>query len=713
MSGSFSFLAGCVQPTAILPLIGAALSLPDDANGGILDQIAKAIAQDGDALLVLDNFEQLVADGREVIASLLSRAGAITCLVTSRRALALPGEREIPVAPLPIPAETSSDQAAAQSPSVRLFLNRAEAVRPGFRLTAENRADVIAICRQLEGLPLAIELAASRVRVLGVEQIRERLVERFALLVDRFAAKDERHRSLKATLEWSDQLLSAADRRFFARLGVFQGGFTLEAATEIATEDSDSSEALDRLEQLRVDSLLSVVETETGLRFRMLETVREFALERLTPQERERLRERHARYFQALAERADLMLVGEDSCRTARMLDGERENLNAALEWARHADPAMELEIVVALRTYYMVTSRLSEGTAALERGIETNRQRGVEAFVLGKALLALGLLRCYQEDFRAAEAPLQEAHALLEQVGDVGHAAIAYGFMAWPLVYWERYGEAMERLEFGRGVFRALGLFWSEGAALNLMGYVARCQGDLVTARKYMQNSVEAFARLGEVPSSGYGPLGLARIDWLEGEYDAARSGYAEALRISPGRRSFAARALRWRGWADWQSLPASTFVARTCWPPRNRFERTSDCRRMLPTTKPPKPPCRRFAASSPKHCCATRGRAAAACCWTRPANTLSSKPGSRTTQFACAALSRPVQHNHRGRNLVVAFEVDGYAMLNGADVLAAALHGERADGVVDDRQLHIGVACARLRPNDPHVAFGLAGPG
>ena len=309
-------LADLSDARLIPAAIAEALALPRADDAEPLGQIVAALAGLPPALLILDNFEHLVERGAPLILALLTRLPALTCLVTSRRRLSLPGERECPVPPLSVPPLFLPDAPetpalVAQAAGVQLFVDRAQATRPDFQLTRGNAAAVAALCRSLEGIPLAIELVAARAMALTPAQMNARLVQRFELLTSRREDKENRHRSLWAALAWSYDLIPPPLRRFFAGLSVFRGGCTAEAAQAVCEEPS----ALECLTQLRERSLVIVEHEGAEPRFRLLETLREFAGEQLTEGHRERLRARHEEWFLGLAEESRSALRGPDQAR--------------------------------------------------------------------------------------------------------------------------------------------------------------------------------------------------------------------------------------------------------------------------------------------------------------------------------------------------------------------------------------------------------------
>ena len=315
-------------PAAIADAL--ALARADDVEP--LDQVVAALSELRPALLVLDNFEHLVKRGAPLVLSLLTRLPSLTCLVTSRRRLLLPGEREYPVSPLPVPPLGLLDapETPDQVTSVQLFVDRAQAARPDFQLTRGNAAAVAALCRNLEGIPLAIELVAARAMALSPAQMNERLAQRFEVPSSRGGDEEDHYRSLWAALAWSYELLSPSLQRFFRGLSIFQGGCTVEAAQAVCTEPR----ALEFLTQLRERSLVMVDHDGAAPRFRLLETLREFAGEQLSEGERAGLRARHGDYFMAQAEASRAALCGPEQAHWLERLEADNDNLRAALDAA-------------------------------------------------------------------------------------------------------------------------------------------------------------------------------------------------------------------------------------------------------------------------------------------------------------------------------------------------------------------------------------------
>ncbi len=353
----------------------AVMRLPAAPATEPLDQVVEALGRQP-ALLVLDNFEQLVGDGARIVRDLLERAPTLRCIVTSRQRLDISGEREFQVLPLPRPEGGNGARWAPERltlfESVQLFIDRAQTVKPDFQVTNANAPYVAELCERLEGIPLAIELAAARAQVLTPAQMLQQLARRYDFLVSRKRDAPERQRTLRSAVDWSYQLLSPELQRFWTRLSVFRGGWTLEAAEAVCgasgvmervpakraasggagargaaggnperpesntptlhhSTTPSAPDALDQLAQLRECSLVQTEETEEAVRFRMLETLREYAAEQLRPEEREPVRMSHADYFVRLAEEAESQLRGPEQADWLRRLDRERLNFREAL----------------------------------------------------------------------------------------------------------------------------------------------------------------------------------------------------------------------------------------------------------------------------------------------------------------------------------------------------------------------------------------------
>jgi predicted ATPase len=354
---------------------------------------------------------------------LIEHAESLKVLVTSRVALRLVPEHVLEVPPLALPESGARDpETLARAEAVALFCDRARAVAPGFRLTHENAEQVAEVCRRLDGLPLALELAAARTNVLSAQAMLARMDRRLGLLTGGARDRPERQRTLRATIDWSHHLLGELERVLFRRLAVFAGGCTVEAATSVCGLGED--DIIDGLAALVENSLLprSKEPGEPELRFTMLETIREYALERLQESgEAERLRSRHAEYFTDLAEIAYARRLDEEAAWSAR-LETEVENLRAALGFLRSIDAARYLRLAGALAWFWSAHSHIREGREWLATAIE----RGDRGAHLARALAGDGVLACAEGDWEASFDRLARSALHWQELGDERERAMA-----------------------------------------------------------------------------------------------------------------------------------------------------------------------------------------------------------------------------------------------------------------------------------------------
>ncbi len=655
----------------VVQAIHDSLRLPKPAGVDGMQQVVEALGRQP-ALLLLDSFEQLVQDGAALVRTLLEHAPALTCLVTSRQRLDIAGEQVFPVPPLPIPAAIDSPKRrpATSGPepseligcdSVRLFVDRAQAVRPDFQVTRSNAGAVATICERLEGIPLAIELAAARIQALTPAQMVAHLAPRtdsqvsqpdeiapaagpqsgrFDLLVTRRRDAPARHRSLWAAMDWSYQLLSPELRRFFASLSVFRGGWTVEAASAIADcglriadcpEEAGRSgqpergeaaprsqsairppvdplrgcprvpaqsamDTLDALEQLRECSLILAEEVGSPpeIRFRMLDTLREYAAGRLTSQQSALLARRHTAHFLELAEQAERELFGPLQSAWLERLAAEQENFRAALARSleQPADPAVALRLAGALGPFWRLRGlpgAHSEGRRWLDRALSAAERGGPRAYPEGtaaehehehehererwawraRALQWSGALSFGDEARRF----LEQSLAIWEEIGDRRGAATSLGYLGTLAHLTNRFTEARDLHERSLAVWRELtepwGIAWALGnlgwmayrredcaaarslleesltlrraipdqpgiaLSLNLLGDVAHTQGDHATAALFHQESLAIYRELGDRWEIVGSLRGLGRAAYARGDDAAARLAWEERLAV------------------------------------------------------------------------------------------------------------------------------------------------------------------------------------
>jgi non-specific serine/threonine protein kinase len=570
-------LADVTDARLIPTRIADSLRLPRSPHREPLEQVIDFLSRQP-ALLLLDNFEHLVAAGAPLIRTLLEGVETLVVLVTSRRRLDLEGERELPVAPLPVPDEAGTHEVGdgrrvwagtgaagdgsdngglarpytphltpytlLQLPSVALFVDRAQAARPDFQLTAGNRAAVAEICRRLEGLPLALELAAGRAGVLTPQQMLARLERRFELLVSRKRDASGHHHSLWAALDWSYELLSPELQRFFARLSVFRGGFTLEAAEAVC--GSKIQNTLDALEQLRECSLALVEEGGAEVRYRLLETLREYGAEQLAPQERAEVAARHAAYFSGLGRQAQQGPAGSLKRSWLPRLEIEHDNLRAALDWHGESGQVQAgLELGAALRRFWARQGCLAEGRGRLEALLQLP---GAEArtAVRAEALFAAGVLADAQGDLQSARRLMEESLGIWRELGDRRGIAAALKELSMALA--TQGDQSWRRLaEESLAIWRELGERQEVAMLLTNLGSEAGAHGDYDAARASLEESLRICRELGD---NGARAFPLETLGWIagrQGDYETARSLLEESVRIwrASGYRRWIARAL------------------------------------------------------------------------------------------------------------------------------------------------------------------------
>jgi predicted ATPase/DNA-binding SARP family transcriptional activator len=512
----------------IADYIRNALRVPPSPDVEPLEQVVTTLARQP-SFLLLDNLEHLLPSAASLVETLMKRDRKLTLLVTSRQRLDLPGEREFLVPPLPVPVGWESPARLLDLESVRLFVDRAQAVRPDFQVAPRNARAVAELCGRLEGLPLALELAAARAGVLTPTQMLARLEQRFELLARRQGQGQARHRSLRAALDWSHHLLSAELQQFFARLSVFRGGWTLESAEQVC----EAPEALEFLEQLRECSLLIAEEGSDEIRFRMLETLRAYAREQLGVEEFVALGHRHAEYYLAMAEEAEPRLARADQGKWLERLEGEHDNLRAALGWFVERGQVEEgLRLSGALAGFWSVRGHWAEGLHRLAELLALPAA-AAHTSARAKALDGAGGLAEKLGDREGARLLLEESLSLRRELGDRwGIARSLHGLAS--MARSEGKHEAACILgEESLMIRRQIGDPWGIAASLCNLGIVVRYRGDSVAARALYEESLGIFRKLGDQRSVGDALQTLGHIATDLGDYTGGRALHEESLAI------------------------------------------------------------------------------------------------------------------------------------------------------------------------------------
>jgi predicted ATPase len=574
----FVGLGALTDAADVGPAVAQALGLLRIDRGSIAEALEAHVrdALQARTLLVLDNFEQLLP-AAALLVDLVEATPHLTVLVTSRAVLHVSGEQCFPVPPLPVPDphRAASLDELASNPAIALFVRQAVARQPTFALTAANARTLAEICVRLDGLPLAIELAAARVRVLSPEQILARLERRLTLLVGGSRDLPARQQTLRQAIDWSHELLADAEMRLFRRLAVFAGSWTLEAAEAVCNPRQDPGlSVLDGMSSLVDKSLIQPLDAGGGEpRFTMLETVREYALEQLDASgEHPVTRRAHAAYCLVLAEE------GLGPISTAQREDWlarcqhEHDNHRAALDHLIGIhDAEWALRLALALSDYWdrrdhrlegfarfqallrlpalhartktrataiafgSLLAPVFEATSAAEEALAIYRELGDLRGVVGQ-LNNLGVNRRFVGDYEGARGWLEESVRICRHLGDRAAIASALSNLADVLRRQGHYDDARAALLEAHDLFRQSGHAPGEGWSLNHLGDVARASGDLADARRQYQRGADVFRQLGDVMGVARSAIDLGHVACAEGDAPAARASFVEALETFVG---------------------------------------------------------------------------------------------------------------------------------------------------------------------------------
>jgi non-specific serine/threonine protein kinase len=529
----FVDLSAVEDPDVVLASIAQAVGIQDSGSEP-LPLIVADVLGDRPALLILDNFEQVI-DAGQVVADLLRRCAELTVLVTTREPLHLRAEILFPVAPLQVPAPPLSDPlAAAANPSIALFLARGRACQPSFGLTSDNLPAVAEICTRLDGLPLAIELAAAQLRVLSPLAILDRLSARAPLPLTAARDAPARHRTLDAAVASSYDLLAPLEQIAFRWCGVFAGGFTAPAATAVCARTPPSVDMLSLLAQLADKSLVVATEEPNGApRFRWMESIRAFALDRLDEHgDLPEARQRHATHCLALAEQADAAYIGRSMGDTFDLLEREYDNLRAAFHWSLDGgDLGLGLALAGALYRFWMLRGHLSEARQWLERALP--RSHNLSPTVRARALNAAGVLAGMQDDNDAAEAYFLDSLALWRMLGDNARIAAAVGNLG--LVAQNRHDipRALECFEESQSLYEAAGDQRGIAISIGCRARLARQQGQHAEARDLFEQTVGLFRTLGDDMYLANSLANLGHTALVLANLEEAASSFRESLEI------------------------------------------------------------------------------------------------------------------------------------------------------------------------------------
>jgi len=523
----FAALAPITDPSLVASAIAEPLGVVE-AGDQPLEEGLKGYLRGKELLLLLDNFEQVLG-AAPLVGELLSACPKLKVLATSRSVLRVYGEQEYPVPPLELPdhKRLPSVERLTQYEAVRLFIERAKAASPDFSVTNENAPAVAEICVRLDGLPLAIELAAARIKLLTPRAMLERLGSRLKLVTGGARNLPERQRTLRSTIEWSHALLEEGERVLFARLAVFSGGCTLEAIETVCdAEDDLPVDALEGVSSLLDKSLLRQEEgPESEPRFVMLETIHEYARERLQASgEAEEIRRLHAEYFLGLAEEAAPELKGPDQLQWHRRLDAEHGNMRTALSWTlRQEKDELTLRLAGALWRFWWTQGYDSEGRRWLEGALAMEGRGSIESRAM--ALAGVGALASHQGDFDRAEEALEEGLELL--VGKVTerseaklHLLLTLGAVA---LEREDHDKATRLFEESLSLSREEGNGWGLARSVMSLATVIHEQGDLERATQLFEEGIDLFRERGDKLHLAYCLINLGLTVYSRGDLGRA----------------------------------------------------------------------------------------------------------------------------------------------------------------------------------------------
>ncbi len=566
-------LADVAHPHLIADALVETLGISRSAHAAPLEQAIEFLQSYPAALLILDNFEHLQEEGTPLVQTLRQRLPRLSCLVTSRHKLNVDGERDIALPPLPTPEGAETPERLLAYPGIQLFLDRAQAARYSFLLTPDNAEAVALLGQRLEGLPLAIELAAAWAATLAPEQILQRLSRRFDLLVSRRKDVPQRHQSLQAALEGSYQLLPPRLQRLYARLSVFRGGWTLEAAEAFCEEKGERkkekaglqllspfsfplspSDVLDGLAVLQERSFVVSEERGAAMRYRLLESLREFGAEQLEEEEQFALSQSHAEYFLSLAGEAQAQQRTPNEKMWFDRLEAEYDNLRAAMEWALQNDVETALQMSARLCGFWMTRGLAREGNewlhsalskdkdgkqsdtiigAALEadRGAGATADSGDRRQIRADALNCHALMKLSLGSYDEGRELAREALALLRQLEDRPGMARALNTLGAILMEQGSYHEAQTCYEECLSLYRALKNASGVSVVLANLGNVVYAQGEYALACAHYGECLEARRTLGDRRGIAAALDYLGRAVREQGDYARACELHTESL--------------------------------------------------------------------------------------------------------------------------------------------------------------------------------------
>jgi predicted ATPase/class 3 adenylate cyclase len=551
-------LAAVTDPTLILPTILSVFNLREDTHRSAHDVLTDHL-REKNLLLLLDNCEHLIDACAQVSASLLQSCSDLHILASSREALAISGEftYRVPSLHTPDMGNLLSLAQLAKMDSIRLFLERAVAAKPDFTLSESNAASLVQICSRLDGIPLAIELAASRVKVLSPEQIAARLDDRFRLLTGGSRAALPRQQTLRATIDWSYSLLSDPEKMLLRRLAVFAGGWTLEAAESVCGIEQSPAyyfaakkgitvnrfDVLDLLTRLVDKSLIFMEESAAGIRYHRLETIRQYSRERFfETDEVEAVMDRHLAYYVKFAELVDEKLKGRDEVEWQSRMAAEQDNLRAALDWGFNQNPDSALRIAGAANLFWTASGYSAEGFRWTQRALEMVDKSPLspgtssEQRLIARAKALRGLTRLYLSlgDNAKAKQAAEESVALYRQSQDRRGLAFALVVLAYPLEFLGLRDQAEAALHESYSISQSEGDVYCICRSLNrLARVVVQLYEDPALSQQYVEEALRLASEAGLRSQEAQASEILGVIAIHKNEHEAARAYLKESMRL------------------------------------------------------------------------------------------------------------------------------------------------------------------------------------
>jgi predicted ATPase/DNA-binding winged helix-turn-helix (wHTH) protein len=486
-------------------------------------------------LLVLDTCEHVVAAAATFVAALLAEASNSHVLATSREALMVDGEQQFPLQPLPLPGDAASLKDVASAEAVQLFVERARLLEPGFVLTPDVASTVATICSRIEGIPLAIELAAARMSSLTIEEIGRRLSDRFGLLATGPRESPRRQKTLRATLDWSYDLLDDEEQRTLRRLAVFAGGFSREAALRVAGEPTmKDAGMLDLLAALVARSLVLAEGTEAGTRYRLLDTMREYCAEKLdVAHERPFVSRRHARYFRDRFEHALEEWLQASDLHWNTVYLAERDNVRAALDWA--FSPQGDVDVGISLAAHsgpaWLLWSLRGEGLARVKLALARRNSRTPQR-IHARLWLWLGVLHVFSDIVKSVRA-LRRAVALHRRADDAFGTGYSLVRLASGLARMRRLDLAQQALDAARPLLARTPVSVVMAPYFHISGFVCKQACDLVAACAQYERAISLYRSVGSERAAAELSGSLADTKWALGELDAAVAGFREVISL------------------------------------------------------------------------------------------------------------------------------------------------------------------------------------